>query len=134
MSAMFCARQAPGGGSPWYQWMEHQRAAGRYDFQYGSRVFEYTDSFAPRGWKQYDTVSQVELRRIFENMSLDFQTDQVPLDCMGWTYYVKFDIFHTNPQDFHSAPADAIGFQLSGHEASRNTKRWIRLVTFLGRA
>ncbi len=49
---------------------------------------------------------------------------------LGWTYLVKFDLFHNARLDFHRAPLYAIGFQLSSHEASNISKRWIRLATF----
>ncbi len=127
-------RQAPGGRSKscWIEWLEDQHLhGGCFDFQAENRVFEYSDSFAPRGWKPYDMESQVDLQRIFHcEMNADFETHYCHLDCLGWSYLVKFDLFHNCLEDFHSAPSDAIGFQLSSHEASNNTKRWIRLATF----
>ena len=52
------------------------------------------------------------------------------MNCLKWTYNVKFDVFRKNPGDFANAPDDAIGYQLSKHAISRNCKRWIRLTTF----
>ena len=125
--------QAPGGSykSRWNQWLETQYVAGSFDYQHGDRIFEFSDNSAHRGWKPYDKDSQIMLRRIFSSeMNDNLETAQVPLNCLGWMYLVKFDLFHKTPQDFLCAPSDAIGFQLSSHEASDNTKRWIRLATF----
>ncbi len=118
--------------SRWNEWLE-TAAGGKFDFQPGDRIFEFSDNLTPWGWrwKPYDKDGQVELQRIFSLMYSDFETPQVPLDCLGWTYRVKFDLFHNTRQDFHRAPLDAIGFQLSNHPVSNMSKRWIRLATKL---
>ncbi len=117
--------------SRWDQWQETQYVAGSFHYQNGDRIFEFSDNFACGGWLPYDKYSQIMLRRIFLSaMNENFERAHY-LNCLGWMYLVKFDLFHKNsPQDFLCAPSDAIGFQLSSHEASDNTKRWIRLATF----
>ncbi len=116
--------------SRWNEWLE-TAAAGKFDFQPGDRIFEFSDNLTPWGWrwKPYDKDTQVELQKIFLSMNADFETAQVPLDCLGWTYQVKFDLFHNTRQDFHEAPLDAMGFQLSDHPVSKKSKRWILLAT-----
>ena len=52
------------------------------------------------------------------------------VNCLGWTYDVKFDVFRTNRREFANAPDDAIGYQFANREISKNSKRWIRLTTF----
>ena len=52
------------------------------------------------------------------------------MNCLEWTYNVKFDLFHENREMFANAPGDAIGYQISKHPRSTNTKRWIRLTTY----
>ena len=52
------------------------------------------------------------------------------MNCLGWTYTVKFDLLRNNPEDFANAPDDAIGYQFANHVASTTSKRWIRLTTF----
>ena len=52
------------------------------------------------------------------------------VNCLGWRYDVKFDVFRKNRRDFANAPDDAIGYQFANHVISKYSKRWIRLTTF----
>ena len=103
-----------------------------FEYQEGERVFEFSDSYSETGWKPYDLVSQGQLKRIFTEMMYGGSSPLTPINCLGWEYLVKFDLFHHDRDAFLNAPRDAIGYQVANHEISRGTMRWIRLTTYPG--
>ena len=99
----------------------------------GGESFSLVTSFelAELHFPEYDLLSQDQLQRIFTNMTGGSST-LTTINCLGWDYSVKFDLFHQDRDAFLNAPRDAIGYQVADHEISRGTKRWIRLTTYPG--
>ena len=114
----------------WHEWQAENQAF--FNFRAGERVFEYTDNFSPTGWKVYDRIAQEQLRRIFVDLMESGESNQEDVDCLGWKYTVKFDVFHRDASTFANAPQHAIGYQVANHEKSTSTTRWIRLSTQAG--
>lgn len=115
----------------WNEWL--QTASRWYEFHEGDRIFEFSDRYSRTGWKQYDLLSQDQLKRIFtDHMIGGGRSTFYMIDCLGWNYSVKFDLFHQEREAFLNAPSDAIGYQVSNHEIIKGTKRWIRLTTYPG--
>ena len=111
--------------SRWSEWYLTVRK--EYEsFEDGERIFEFFDSGR---WKPYDKGAQTKLRDFLLTSGSLGKTQAVDVDCLGWKYTVQFDLFHQDPAYFADAPVEAIGFQLSNHQKSRDTKRWIRLTT-----
>ena len=118
--------------SRWNEWRNRPEVADKYSCEDGERIFEFSDSFSRTGWKPYDKSAQQELRGIFRGCTSGSHesTFMVEVNCFGWKYWVTFDVFRENRGDFANAPDDAIGYQLSNHAISINTKRCIRLTTY----
>ena len=116
--------------SRWNEWLLTPEVADQFTFEDGERIFEFSDSFSKTGWKPFDKSAQTQLRDIFRRMMYAESTLMNEVNCLGWRYDVKFDVFRTNRMEFANAPDDAIGYQLANHEKSKNSKRWIRLTTF----
>ena len=116
--------------SRWNEWLQTE-AAGMFEYHEGERIFEFSDRYSRTGWKPYDLLSQGQLQRIFTDMTGGSST-LTPINCLGWDYSVKFDLFHQDRDAFLNAPRDAIGYQVANHEIIRGTKRWIRLTTYPG--
>ena len=112
--------------SRWNEWLLTPAVKDQFTFEDGERIFEFSDSFSKTGWKPFDKSAQTQLRDIFRRMN--------EVNCLGWRYDVKFDVFRTNRMEFANAPDDAIGYQLANHEKSKSSKRCIRLTTFQRRA
>ena len=117
--------------SRWNEWLQTSAALGVFNFHEGDRVFEFSDHYSRTGWKQYDLLSQDQLRSIFTNTT-GGSSPLTTINCLGWDYSVKFDLFHQDRDAFLNAPRDAIGYQVADHEIIRGTKRWIRLTTYPG--
>ena len=115
--------------SRWNEWLQTS-AAGMFEYHEGDRVFEFSDRYSRTGWKPYDLLSQSQLQRIFTDMT-GGSSHLTAINCLGWEYAVKFDLFHQDRDAFLNAPRDAIGYQVANHEI-RGTKRWIRLTTYPG--
>ena len=112
--------------SRWNEWYLGVRK--EYEsFEDGERIFEFFDSGR---WKPYDKGAQTKLRELLLTSGSLGTTQAADVDCLDWKYTVQFDLFHQDPAYFADAPVEAIGFQLSNHEKSRDTKRWIRLTTY----
>ena len=119
----------PRSRSRWNEWYSENKD--QYEFEDSERIFEFSDSYSRTGWKPFDKSAQTQLRSLLRSCthgSLESTTEEV--NCLGWTYDVKFDAFRTNRMEFANAPDDAIGYQLANHGISKNSKRWIRLTTF----
>ena len=116
--------------SRWNEWLQNS-AAGKFEYHEGERIFEFSDSFSRTGWKPYDQLAQGQLYFIFTDMTGGSSTLK-PINCLGWDYSVKFDLFHRDGTAFVNAPKDTIGYQVALHEMTQGTKRWIRLTTYPG--
>ena len=116
--------------SRWNEWLATPEVANQFTFEKGERIFEFSDSYSRTGWKPYDRNSQMQLRTVFDKLNPAWEAT-AEVDCLGWNYFVKFDLFRKNPFDFVDAPAEAIGYQMANHECGKGKKRWIRLTTFL---
>ena len=119
--------------SRWNEWLLTPEVADQFMFEDGERIFEFSDRYSRTGWKPYDQLTQGQLSRIFTDMiggSSGLLGE--PINCLGWVYSVKFDLFHQDRDAFLNAPRDAIGYQVADHEIIRGTKRWIRLTTYPG--
>jgi len=104
-----------------------------FEYEAGESIFEFSDRYSRTGWKPYDLFSQGQLQRIFTDTTGGSSgLLGQPINCLGWDYSVKFDLFHDDRDAFLNAPRDAIGYQVANHEISRGTKRWIRLTTYPG--
>ena len=117
--------------SRWNEWLQTS-AAGMFEYQEGERIFEFSDRYSRTGWKPYDLAAQGQLQLIFRTGGSSGLLTTEPINCLGWVYSVKFDLFHDDRDAFLNAPRDAIGYQVANHEISRGTKRWIRLTTYPG--
>ena len=96
--------------SRWKEWFSNPEVADKYTFEDGERIFEFSDRYSRTGWKPFDKIAQLQLQALFRScfpVSLESTTTKV--NCLNWTYDVKFDLFHENPRDFANAPDDAIG-------------------------
>ena len=115
--------------SRWNEWLATPEVANQFTFEKGERIFEFSDSYSRTGWKPYDRNSQMQLRTVFDNLN-PAREATAEVDCLGWNYVVKFDLFRNHSAYFVDAPAEAIGYQTANHERGNGNKRWIRLTTF----
>ena len=117
--------------SRWNEWLLTPEVADQFTFEDGERIFEFSDRYSRTGWKPFDKIAQLQLQALFRScfpVSLESTTTKV--NCLNWTYDVKFDLFHKNRREFANAPDEAIGYQFSSHQRSTNSKRWIRLTPY----
>ena len=56
----------PRTGIRWNQWLQ---TPGQVTFREGDRVFEFSEDDSPTGWRPYDAAVQIQLRRLFLNMT-----------------------------------------------------------------
>ena len=121
--------------SRWDAWRLSPEVADQFKFGDGERIFEFHDERSKTGWKPFDKGAQLQLRDIFLDFTTANRQESVEglcrkMLCLGWTYYVTFDVFHKNRRIFANAPDEAIGYQYSHLAMSRSSKRWIRLTTY----
>ena len=84
--------------SRWNEWLSTPEVADQFTFEDGERIFEFSDSFSKTGWKPFDKSAQTQLRDIFLRMKCAESTCSEEVNCLGWTYDVKFDFFPQEPQ------------------------------------
>ena len=114
--------------SRWNEWLLTPEMADQFTFPAGARIFEFSDSYSNTGWKPFNKSGQRQLREIFDRSKYYEFPFSHEINCFGWKYNVRFDLFRRNPDDFVNAPDDAIGYQFGLLASIR--KRWIRLTTF----
>ena len=119
----------PRSRSRWNEWYSENKD--QYEFEDSERIFEFSDSYSRTGWKPFDKIAQLQLQALFRScFPVSLKSTTTKVNCLNWTYDVKFDLFHENRREFANAPDEAIGYQFSNHQRSTNTKRWIRLTTY----